>query len=64
VVGCIAARFLREEKEEHPEVEMRELGAGDVTDAEKLEGETFVVRARRREGVRRNGLFKGHSGSL
>ena len=60
----VRAGLLRQEEDEHTEIEVREREPGDVTDTEKQEGEAFVIRARRREGVGRVGLVEGRSGGL
>src|SRR5579872_6085040 len=53
LVRGVRAGLLRQEEDEHTEIEVREREPGNVTEAEKQEGEAFVIRARGREGVER-----------
>ena len=64
LVRGVRAGLLRQEEDEHAEIEVRERESWNVTHAEKQEGEAFVIRARRGEGVERAGLVEGRSGGL
>ena len=64
LVRGVRAGLLRQEEDEHTEIEVREREPGNVTDTEKQEGEAFVICACRREGVERAGLVEGRSGGL
>ena len=63
LVRGVRAGLLRQEEDEHTEIEVREREPGNVTDTEKQEGEAFVICACRREGIERAGL-EGRSGGL
>ena len=64
MVRGVGAWLLRQKEEQHSEVEMREGEPGNVTETEKQKREVFVVRARRRDGVRRVGLVECRRGGL
>ena len=63
LVRGVRAWLLRQEEDEHAEIQVREREPGNVTETEKQEGEAFVICACRSEGIERAGL-EGRSGGL